>query len=306
VRYTSAVTALLLAGLLLGALLGIPAAGTLMGFVSRALWTGVRLPDPPPEAKPDQRLRFALRLGFREWRSILGVLAGWPLGLRNVKPTIDPGSDRRPLLLVPGYGFTRDSMRPLQRFLATRGIHSDRWSPPLFAPPRQAAARLVERLRALSELAADQRVDIVAFGGGGLLVGEALAADPEIPVGRLVGVGTPWRGSPAAVFWPGAGAAAMLPDRPDLTYWNELLDTVLGRPLPPNPDRTDPNPIEVRRIAITSVDDLFVPPPLNRAPDGVPEIRLHGVGHVHLLHSRDAHEAIARALAPDLDLGGRS
>ena len=92
----------------------------------------------------------------------------------------------------------------------------------------------------------------------------------------------------------------MLPDRPDLTYWNELLDTVLGRPLPANPDRTDPEPIEVRRVSITSVDDLWVPPPFNKAPPGVLELRLHGLGHVHLLHSKEAHEAVVAALAPDL------
>lgn len=293
-------TALLLVGLVLGAVLGLPAAATALGFVSRALWTGVRLPDPPPDAKPDQRLRFALRLAMREWLSSVLLVVSWPLGLGNAKPTVDESSDRRPLLLIPGYGQTRASMRPLQRALAAHKIHADRWTPPLFTPPRQAAARLVERLRALSEAASERRVDVVAFGGGALLVGEALAADPEIPIGRLVGLGAPWRGSPAAVFWPGGGAPPMLPDRPDLTYWNELMDTVLGRPLGAHPDRTEPEPIEVRRVSITSVDDLWVPPPFNKAPAGVLELRLHGLGHLHLLLSDEAHDAVVAALDPEL------
>ena len=90
-------TALLLVGLVLGVVLGLPATAVALGFVSRALWTGVRLPDPPPDAKPDQRLSFALRLGFREWLSTLLLIVGWPLGLGNSKPTIDDSSERRPL-----------------------------------------------------------------------------------------------------------------------------------------------------------------------------------------------------------------
>ena len=101
------------------------------------------------------------------------------------------------------------------------------------------------------------------------------------------------------LFWPGGGASAMLPDRPDLTYWNELLDTVLGQPLAPNPDRTvDPDAMEVRRVAIVSEHDLWIPPPFHRAPAGLPEVRLFGLGHLHPLHPRHAPDAVARPDPP--------
>ncbi len=282
-------TGIVLVGLLLLVVLATPALVVELGFLTHALWTGVRLPDPPPDAKPDRRWAHAARLFGREWLSTLRVLLAWPLGLGNGKPRLDERTDRRPLLLVPGYGLTRSSLWPLQNYLAGHRIVADAWTPPLFAPPRTAAARLVVRLRALSEAAADRPVDVVAFGGGGLLLGEALAADPEVPLGRVVSLGTPWKGSPASVFWPGGGAPPMLPHRPDLTYWNELLDTVLGQPI---------DGVEDRRVAITSAADLWVPAPFNAAPDGVKEVRLHGVGHLHLLHAPSAAEAVREALTP--------
>ena len=107
-----------LALLLVALGLGLPAALVVFGFVARAMWTGVRLPDPPPEVAADRRLRSGLWLIGLEWWSTLRVAAVWPLGLVNRgAPSALPGPGQRPVLLLPGYGLTRSTLGALQRAL---------------------------------------------------------------------------------------------------------------------------------------------------------------------------------------------
>ena len=291
-----------LAAAVLSALLAFPAWVVASGFAARALAEGTRLPDPPPGVPPDRRLGAALRLAWREWGSTLRVLLTWPLGIGPGRtPEFSPADGARPVLVLPGYGLTRASVWPLQRWLEGQGVDICSWTPPLLAPPRRAATRLAERLRALSANSLDRPVDVVAFGASGLLVAEALAADPDCPVGRLIGLGTPWRGAPSSVYLPGPGAAALLPDRPEVTYWNDVLRASLDAPMTVEGARLpDGRP---RRVAIRSSDDLWVPTRSATPPRGGADVVLHGAGHQHLLHHPDAHRAVLKALRPDAGTG---
>lgn len=284
-----------LALLLLALGLGLPAALVGFGFAARAMWTGVRLPDPPPDLAADRRLRAGLWLMCLEWWSTLRVAAAWPLGLANRgAPETPPGPGQRPVLLLPGYGLTRSTLGSLRRGLLKAGLSAvSSWTPPLLAPPRRVATRLTARIRSVSEQAGERPVDVVAFGASGVLLGEVLAADPDCPIGRVVALGSPHRGSPMSVYWPGPGAPDLLPDRPSLGYWNELLATTLGEPLT-GPDADD----APRWVCVTSADDPWIPPECGLAPQGATEILLHRTGHLRLLHARAAREAVVAALLP--------
>ena len=281
--------------LLLLLALGLPAALVVFGFAARAMWTGLRLPDPPPGVAPDHRLRAALWLMCLEWSSTLRVFAVWPLGLLNrAAPGALPGPGQRPVLLLPGYGLTRSSLGPLARGLRRAGLSAvSTWTPPLLAPSRRAATRMAARIRAVSERAGDRRVDLVAFGTSGVLLGEVLASDPDCPIGRVVSLGAPHRGSPMAVYWPGPGAPDLLPDRPALGYWSELLGAALGEPLI-GVDADD----APRWVCIDSADDPWIPPECGLPPQGASEVLLFRCGHLRLLHAPAAREAVLDALIP--------
>ena len=274
---------------------GLPLALVAFGYVARAMWTGVRLPDPPPHVAADRRLRAGLWLMCLEWWSTLRVAAVWPLGLFNRgAPQGLPGPGQRPVLLLPGYGLTRSTLGSLQRGLRRSGLSAvSTWTPPLLGTPRRVAARMQARIRSVSEQAGDRRVDVVAFGASGVLLGEVLATDSDCPLGRVVALGSPHRGSPMSVYWPGPGAPDLLPDRPALGYWAELLATTLGEPL--TGSDADGRP---RWVCITSTDDPWIPPPFGDAPPGAEQIFVHRTGHLHLLHARAAREAVLFALLP--------
>lgn len=280
----------------LAVLLAAPAALVSLGFLARALWTGVRLPDPPPGVAGGKRLRSALGLFLLEWLSTLRVILTWPAGLVTLPaPSGAPPEGQRPVLLLPGYGQTSASLGPLRRFLRRSGLVSvSALTPPLLAPPRRVASRVLARVRALSEGALGLPVDVVGFGASGVLVGEVLAADPSCPLGRVVALGSPHRGSPAGVLWPGPGAPDLLPDRPALACWSELLSVALAPPLPGGVEGP-------RWVCIRSADDPWIPPDLGSAPPGSVEVVVVHAGHLRLLHDRAAFEAVSSALRGDAD-----
>ncbi len=287
---------LTLALALLALVLGLPAGLVLFGFAARAMWTGVRLPDPPPGVAADRRLRSALWLLCLEWWATLRVAASWPLGLVN-RPVPErlPGPGQRPVLLLPGYGLTRSSLGPLARTLRRAGLVAvSSWTPPLLAPARRVATRMSARIRSVSERTGDRRVDVVGFGASGVLLGEVLASDPDCPIGRVVALGAPHRGSPMAVYWPGPGAPDLLPDRPALAYWSELLATDLREPLD-GPDDGEDAP---RWVCVNSADDPWIPPECGLPPDGATEVLLFRAGHLRLLHAASARDAVVDALLP--------
>jgi hypothetical protein len=272
-----------------------PALLVAFGFAMRALWTGARLPPPPPDVPADARLRAALGVFALEWLATVRVIVTWPLGLSNPRTEeVELPRAVRPVLLLPGYGLTRSSMWPLGRFLAGAGVVAvSSWTPPLLAEPRRMASRLVSRLRAISEAAGDLPVDVVAFGASGVLLGEALASDPSCPLGRVIALGTPHRGSPMNVYWPGPGAPALLPDRPALIYWNEVLADTLSVPLPGAVDDGGP-----RWVSVRSAEDPWVPGVCGEVPIGAVEVLVHRTGHLRLLHAADSFAAVRDALRP--------
>jgi hypothetical protein len=294
-------------GTLLGAILllalGLPPLLVALGFFGRALWTGTRLPDPPAGTAADRRVPAALVAFLAESAATATVLLLWLPGLLPWPGGRLPGplpQGRRPVLLLPGYGMTCGVLWPLARRLRRAGLDAVlSWAPAPLSDIPSAAARLGLHLRHVSSSAVGERVDVVAFGASALLLAESLALDPDLPLGRLVCVAAPWRGSPMSVFWPGPGAPPLLPDRPQLQYWREILHEVLARPLLPRSGAAPgPDALAARWVAVTACDDPWVPGSSGDVPDGSAAVIVPLCGHLRLLLSPVAAAAVARALRP--------
>lgn len=97
-------------------------------------------------------------------------------------------------------------MTALQRRLIQAGFaveSFDYWS--VAAEPRHSVERLRERMRALTPA----RVHLVGHSLGGVLALQAVRDEKDLPVGRIVCLGSPLAGSAAAqgfLHWPGARA----------------------------------------------------------------------------------------------------
>jgi hypothetical protein len=270
----------------------------LYGYSTRALWTGQRLPDPPAGVPPDQRLREAIGSFSREFASTFGMVLLWPLGIGNGRAHVPSSPDTCPILVVCGYGGNRSAVWPLIGWLRHKGLgRVSGWAPPLLADPETGAAALSERIRQLSDKALGRRVDVVAFGGSALLLGPVLEADPEVMLGRCVCVAAPWRGAPMNVYWPGAGAAAMLPDRPFPRQATTALERRMAEPLSPSEGVSAEGP---RWLCIRSTDDPWVPGTSGFAPESAEEIRIPLAGHLHMLHSPRVWRTLRDALRPEL------
>lgn len=107
-----------------------------------------------------------------------------------------PKGDGGPVILVPGFGATDASMRPLRRFLRDRGhwtksagfgrIHTD---VPLLVQ------QLTERSATLKR-ETGRKVSLIGWSLGGMLSREVARENPEL-VERIITFGTPVVGGPA-------------------------------------------------------------------------------------------------------------
>jgi len=96
----------------------------------------------------------------------------------------------RPVLLIHGIWNTRLWLLPLARRLRAAGFEVRIWGyPSVLGDPARASQALVDRL------AAAPPVDLVGYSLGGLVALEALRIAPELPVRRVVCLGSPLCGS---------------------------------------------------------------------------------------------------------------
>jgi triacylglycerol lipase len=157
-----------------------------------------------------------LHLRFLVWLlALLGVVGGLPEAeAQELFGGSDP--DAVPVLLVPGWGDQAPDVEPLRQWLIREGWPESRVAPVSFRNPvgsneenAREVARAVEALRALTGA---EKVDVVAHSMGGLALRHYLrfeGGDDEVR--RAVFLGTPHRGTLAAVLAWGEGGREMVP-----------------------------------------------------------------------------------------------
>lgn len=196
-------------------------------------------------------------------RTLLRLLGWLALGPAPLKPAnLEQGRRMPPVVMIPGMTWNRASLWPLALFLRRRGW---RWVYPIdrqsgagwlgWWPFSERTGRLASEAdalalhiqRVLRETGAPV-VDLVGFSTGGLVAAWLLRHHPDIPVRRLVTIGTAWKGSRMAVFSRGEAVD-------EVRYGSHVLDGLWPPPVP--------------TVCIYSPDDLVVVPASSATPQGL-------------------------------------
>lgn len=139
-------------------------------------------------------------------------------------PEVDPALSS-PVLIVPGWSDRVPDLEEFHRRLLEGGWPPDRVHPMEFEDPvgsnREHALEVQAAARELLERTGAEQLDIVAFSMGGLAVREFLhfRGGSDL-VRRVAFLGTPHRGTIAAVFAWGEGGREMIPGSPFLERLN--------------------------------------------------------------------------------------
>jgi triacylglycerol lipase len=207
-------------------------------------------------------------------RRLLAIVAALALAAGIVAVAVAalrPGPAGRagdvPVVLVPGYNGTPDSLGALAARLRAAGRRVE-----VVALPDRGTGDLNLSARALGravDATGAARVDLVGFSAGGLVV-RTLLAEPgrAVRARRVVLLGTPNHGAElatsAAAFDPGlcTGACAQL--RPGSAFLNRLNR---GDETPPGPAFT----------SVWTAVDQTVTPPVSAVLDGATNVRLQDV-----------------------------
>lgn len=220
--------------------------------------------------------------GFREGRPWGEAISGVGTGTDTLR--LEPESDAAPLaeghpdpalqppvLLVPGWSDRAPQLEEFRRRMVESGWPEDRVMAMEFEDPvgsnRAHAREVAAAAEALRRSADSERVDVVAFSMGGLAVRQFLYfEDGSTRVRRAAFLGTPHRGTIAAVFAWGDGAREMIPGSPFL----ERLNTV--------------HPLEgVEMAAIRTAIDTRVVPGSSAMLPGAVNVEVCCPGHTGML-----------------------
>ncbi len=189
-----------------------------------------------------------------------------------------PGAAALPVLLVPGYSLSRNSFAVLAFWLRRHGfawVHAINHRP-LSAPIPVFAHQLGREVERLCAASAAGRVDIVAHSMGGLVAAwyvQHLGGRGRVR--RIVTLGTPWRGSAAAVFAIGRQGLDLMPG-------SEIVAGLARLP--------------AGVTSLWSRQDAIVLPPDNAVHPDARMVELPWTGHHMLLLRPAALEAILDAL----------
>ncbi|RZS78833.1 esterase/lipase family protein [Pigmentiphaga kullae] len=261
----------LLAALLLAVV--IHAAVVALGFALARLLTDRGGPAGPPGwlAAMPKEIYLSLRNMYLDipWRH------RWPIRM--------PARARGAVLLVHGYGCNRGIWRDFDTWLAARG-----WIVAALdlEPPRADidgfGAQVAAEAAALALRTGHPRVTVIAHSMGGLATRAALRMAPGAPIGHVITLGTPHRGTWHARFGRGECAAQMLPDSP----WLCDLQTA------------ETPAVASRCICIASHHDNIVCP-VDRAllPGAAASLVVARVGHMALAHDAGVRAFIEERLA---------
>ena len=207
-------------------------------------------------------------------------------------------ADRRPaVLLLHGLGRTWKSMRPIGRYLESKG-----YAPYYVAYPstRRPVAEHAENLRRIvARLDGPEAIHLVGYSLGGLVVRAYLAGDYDARIKRVILLGTPNQGAHKADLWDGNWAyqKIMGPAGQELGTGEEGIVTSLP----------DTLPVEFGIIAggkgdgkgysfvLTGDDDRTVAVESTRLPGASDFVIVRSI-HSFLINRREAHEYIASFL----------
>ena len=190
------------------------------------------------------------------------------------------GSERPPVILVPGFGRNRACLLPMAAWLRARGW---RWVWAINNGPAREhvpalADRLGRRVEHLLAVTGAEQVDLVCHSLGGVIAAWYMQrGGGEEKVRRLVTLGTPWSGTRLAAFGWQPATTDLLPG-----------SAVMAELAPPGPLTT----------AIWSASDPVIIPSASAAPEGAVCVEIPGLGHAEMLVSRRAFEVVEQALMP--------
>lgn len=200
---------------------------------------------------------------------------------------LEAGDDPVPVLLVPGWGDTAPTVEPLRQRFIRAGWPESRVSALSFRNPVGSnaahSAEIATAVRVLKGLTGADRVDVVAHSMGGLAVRQYLSDDEEMAaVRRVVFLGTPHRGTLAAVLAWGDGGREMVPG-------SDFLMTL---------NHAGPVPEGIEALALRTPIDLRVIPASSALlrGEGVENLEICCPTHNQLVDDDTTFEAILRFL----------
>jgi triacylglycerol esterase/lipase EstA (alpha/beta hydrolase family) len=188
------------------------------------------------------------------------------VGVRSVGGGVGPVEQSRPgtVLLVPGYGGSRDSLLTLADRLRRAGREAR-----VLTLPGDGTGDLKAQARVLDKAASDAvaagapSVDVVGYSAGGV-VARLWVGDGGGPVRRVVTLGSPLHGTEIAavggVVAPGACPVACQ----QLSPGSALLNEIDG-------------PVSVPWLSVWTDDDQTVVPPTSARLPGAVNVSLQGV-----------------------------
>jgi triacylglycerol lipase len=195
-----------------------------------------------------------------------------------------------PVLLVPGWGDHAPGLEPFVRRLAEAGWPESRISTLSFrdrvGSNQRNAKEISTAVQVLRGLTGAERVDVVAHSMGGLAVRQYLLEEEGAEsVRRVVFLGTPHRGTVAAMLSWGDGGREMVPGSPFLSRLNE------APVIPPG----------VEALAIrTPVDLRIIPASSARLEgEGVTNLELCCPTHTGLVDDERTFQEVVRFLRRD-------
>ncbi len=201
-----------------------------------------------------------------------GLLPAWGWGTGAALPRSGGEEERVPILLVPGWSDDASSFDLMRERFYDAGWPADRVTALDFGNPvgsnqehAEEVARAVERLRAATGAG---RVDLVAHSMGGLSARHYLAfGGGGDKVRRTVFLGTPHRGTVAAILSWGDGGREMVPGSGFLVRLNEVGSIPSG----------------IEALAVRTPVDLRVIPSSSAMLPGVPNVEICCPSHTGLL-----------------------
>lgn len=202
-----------------------------------------------------------------------------------VAPVRAPGDV--PVLLVPGWLETARDLAALRIHLLGAGWPSTHVATITFSDPagsnRDHAEEIDVAIADLMQRTGVAEIDVVAHSMGGLATRWYLRSHSDVPVRRVVFIGSPHRGTLSAHLAWGRGRAEMMPG-------SAFLDSL-------NADGSVPE--GVAAITIRTAIDTHVVPGESATLPGIPDHKVCCPTHAGLLHDQDVFSIVRGYLADD-------
>ncbi|MEE8408228.1 MAG: hypothetical protein V3T05_01360 [Myxococcota bacterium] len=215
-----------------------------------------------------------VRAFLGEWWYGLAIIVSYGIGWlppRRTTRVVENGGP--PILLVHGYLMNRACMFAIYWRLRRAGYHNvytiNLW--PILASIEAITKPLAARIQSISSLHGGAPVYAIAHSMGGIALRVCLHQDDELPVAKLITIGTAHHGTQIAHFAVFPSGVQMLPG-------SSLLERIADPP-------------DVPIVSIYSLLDPLTLPPKN-AVFGERTLRFDDLGHIGLLFSQRVFDAL--------------